>query len=464
MSIKFPSSGRDEATIRSEIKLIQDYIKQNLTGTLSGKPDIYPHQLAIDILAQISTVNPNNSGIHTRETTNPLAKGRTSPWDTTRQLERELIGMLANLYNLPDEELDGYVTSGATEGNLAGLWIGRNLLLGDVSDESGLRPSMPIAVIAARTAHYSVRKVCNLLGLGEGYWRKCPKCGHSHEFVSASDGSGLHLVDVDDNFAIDLYAFEQRLRELSVLGVRHVLVIGTVGTTITGSVDPIKDMCAVLRLANERYGIKSHFHVDAAFGGLVVPFIKGSSDTNSQRSMDWSEWPEVATLCVDWHKMGLVPYGAGTFLCRKNLLTHVQRPVAYSMTGIDTTVVGSRSGAMAAACWAVVQMMGYEGFQEMVSHCMTLAERLRQALENLPEIELLPPAPVNLVAFRFLDKASSASQAREMLARHRIYPDWLSRHGSDCPMEIFPIYLMPHVTADDVEQFVADLLTTFRLE
>lgn len=460
-SLKFPSSGRDEATIRSEIQSIQDYIKQYFAGTLPGKPDIYPHQLAIDTWAELSTVNPNNSGIHTRETTNPLAKGRSSAWDTTRKLERELIGMLADLYNLPETEVDGYVTNGGTEGNLAGLWIGRNLLLGDVSDESGLRPSMPIAVIAARTAHYSVRKVCNLLGLGEGYWRKCPKCGHSHEFVSAPDGSGLQLVDVDDTFAIDLDAFEQRLRELSVLGVRHALVIATVGTTITGSVDPIKDMCALLRSAYDAWGIKSHFHVDAAFGGLVLPFIQGNSHTNSQYAIDWSEWPEVASLCVNWHKMGLVPYGAGTFLCRKNLLTHVQRHVAYSMTGMDTTVVGSRSGAMAAACWAVVQMMGYEGFQVMVSHCMTTAKRLRHALENLPEVELLPPAPVNLVALRLLDKASSTSKTREMLGRHRIYPDWLSRRASDCPEEIFPIYLMPHVTTDDVDRFVADLATTF---
>jgi|ERR671932_2648070 glutamate/tyrosine decarboxylase-like PLP-dependent enzyme len=89
-------------------------------------------------------------------------------------------------------------------------------------------------------------------------------------------------------------------------------------------------------------------------------------------------------------------------------------------------------------------------------------ERLRHALENLPEVELLPPAPVNLVAFRLLDKASSASKTREMLGRHRIYPDCLSRRASDCPEEIFPIYLMPHVTADDVDRFVADLVTTFR--
>jgi hypothetical protein len=101
MSLKFPSSGREEATIRSEINLIQDSIKQYFAGTLPGKPDIYPHQLAIDTWAQLSSVNPNNSGIHTRETTNPLAKGRTSAWDTTRQLERELIGMMADLFDTP---------------------------------------------------------------------------------------------------------------------------------------------------------------------------------------------------------------------------------------------------------------------------------------------------------------------------------------------------------------------------
>lgn len=441
----FPMFGQSEETIKNKLKQVKDSIEERLAGTLPGKPDTYPHSLAIETLAYISELNPNNSGIHTRSLVSDIAQGRSSPWEATRQLEKEVIAQLADLYNLNLDELDGYITSGATEGNLAALWIGRNNLLQTA-------PTTPIAVIAPQTAHYSLRKVCNLLKLGEGNWRLCPQCGHLHELIPAVDGSGLYLVDVDDNFALDLDAFEKRLEQINSLGIKRLLVVATIGTTITGSVDPIPDICHRLRLAKEKYGIISNFHVDAAFGGLVLPFI----DINY---MDWSKWPEVTSLCLDWHKMGLVPYGAGTLLCRKNMVASVQQQVGYTTTGIDATVVGSRSGALAAAIWAVVQVMGVAGFQAMVSHCMKIASHLRDCLKNIPQVEVLPPASVNLVALRFKQKHST--QAKELLTKHRIHSEWLSKSANQCPEEIFPIYLMPHVTTDDVEQFVSDLANSF---
>jgi len=47
-----------------------------------------------------------------------------------------------------------------------------------------------------------------------------------------------------------------------------VALVGIAGTTEFGQVDPIEDLAEI---AEER---SIHLHVDAAFGGFVLPFLK----------------------------------------------------------------------------------------------------------------------------------------------------------------------------------------------
>ena len=47
----------------------------------------------------------------------------------THEFEREVIGLFADLMHLPQDQAWGYVTSGGTEGNMYGLYIGREMFL-----------------------------------------------------------------------------------------------------------------------------------------------------------------------------------------------------------------------------------------------------------------------------------------------------------------------------------------------
>ncbi len=88
-----------------------------------------------------------------------------------------------------------------------------------------------------------------------------------------------------------------------------VCLVGIAGTTEYGMVDPIADLAKIA---------DSHdvfFHVDAAFGGMVIPFLKHPVP------FDFA-LPGVTTIAVDPHKMGLSTIPAGCLLTREPDILH----------------------------------------------------------------------------------------------------------------------------------------------
>ena len=70
----------------------------------------------------------------------------------THETEREVVRVVAELMRLPPDDAWGYVTSGGTEGNMYGIYMGRELL------------GNPIAYFSEDT-HYSVLKILHVLGI-----------------------------------------------------------------------------------------------------------------------------------------------------------------------------------------------------------------------------------------------------------------------------------------------------------
>jgi tyrosine decarboxylase/aspartate 1-decarboxylase len=129
----------------------------------------------------------------------------------------------------------------------------------------------------------------------------------------------------------------------------------------------------------------------------------------------------------------------------------------YPPTGLDATLLGSRSGAAAAACWAVVRAVGFDGFARRARHGMLLAQRLTEQLTNAPGVVALPGSGVNLVPLRLPADPAAAAAVRAVLARHHIHGERLPLAAGRCPIEVYPTYLMPHVRRADVDRFAAEL-------
>ena len=88
-------------------------------------------------------------------------------------------------------------------------------------------------------------------------------------------------------------------------------VVGILGTTYTGELEPIAEICAVLDTLQRDTGLDIPVHVDAASGGFVVPFL------HPQIVWDF-QLPRVASINVSGHKYGLTYPGVGFVVWRNS--------------------------------------------------------------------------------------------------------------------------------------------------
>jgi glutamate decarboxylase len=86
-------------------------------------------------------------------------------------------------------------------------------------------------------------------------------------------------------------------------------VVAILGTTYTGELEPIAEICAALDKLAADGGVDVPVHVDAASGGFVVPFL--------HPELEWDfRLPRVVSINVSGHKYGLTYPGIGFVVWR----------------------------------------------------------------------------------------------------------------------------------------------------
>ena len=212
-------------------------------------------------------------------------------------LEERVVAMLGELLGCPNA--CGYVSTGGTESNIQAIRAARN--------EAGIKEGN---IVVPASAHFSFDKIGDLLSLE------------------------VRKAELDESLKVDISSVEDLLDE------KTVALVGIAGSTEFGQVDPIEDLA---RMAGES-GI--HMHVDAAFGGFVLPFLK--------RKFKWDfSLPAVSSITIDPHKMGLSTIPAGGLLFRgAECLSALETETHYLTRARQASLTGTRSGAAAAATWA----------------------------------------------------------------------------------------------------------------
>jgi len=131
-------------------------------------------------------------------------------------------------------------------------------------------------------------------------------------------------------------------------------VVATMGTTATGSVDPLPE---ILRL-REKYGFR--IHADAAYGGYYAL----ASNLGAAATTAFARIAEVDSIVIDPHKHGLQPYGCGCVLFRDpgvgSLYKHDSPYTYFSSSELhlgEISLECSRPGAAAAALWATQKLL-----------------------------------------------------------------------------------------------------------
>jgi glutamate/tyrosine decarboxylase-like PLP-dependent enzyme len=172
---------------------------------------------------------------------------------------------------------------------------------------------------------------------------------YTHHRISSVLQLQFESVPVDTQARMDMNG----LRELAERGDVGT-VVATMGTTATGSIDPLPEILAL----REKHGFR--VHVDAAYGGYfgLVDNLAGNAKSAFARIA------EVDSIVIDPHKHGLQPYGCGCVLFRDpsvgSLYKHDSPYTYFSSAELhlgEISLECSRPGASAAALWATQKLL-----------------------------------------------------------------------------------------------------------
>lgn len=301
----------------------------------------------------------------------------------TAALERLLIERLGTLFHL--KSAGGYATSGGTESNIQALRLAKALHPG-IAEPNAVVPE---------SAHFSFKKACDILCLE------------------------MRTVPLDSTLRMDAD------QAADMIDSNTVCLVGIAGTTEYGMVDPIADLAAI---ASER---DLFFHVDAAFGGMVIPFL------DHPIAFDFA-LPGVTSIAVDPHKMGMSTIPCGCLLVRDpSMLSALNIDTPYLSVKQEFTLSGTRPGAPVAGALAVLEYFGIEGMRAIVAGCMKNTQRLIDGMETFGIKRAVTP-DVNVATFI----------CKDVPVRWTV--SW-TRRGH------LRIVCMPHVHRDRIEAFLQDI-------
>jgi tyrosine decarboxylase/aspartate 1-decarboxylase len=313
------------------------------------------------------------------------------------ELETRSIKMMGELLGCPDAV--GYISTGGTESNIQAIRAARSA--------SRLRDGN---IVVPASAHFSFDKIGDLLNLE------------------------IRKADLDENLRADLASLE------SLVDDRTIAIVGIAGTTEFGQVDPIDQMG---KIAIEK-GV--HLHVDAAFGGFVLPFLDIDFKWDFRVS-------GVSTITIDPHKMGMSTIPAGGLLFRKlDRMSVLEADTHYLTVARQASLTGTRSGAAAAATYAVMMHLGKSGFKNVVRYCMELTSHLVKGAREIGVSPVIEPV-LNVVAL----KVKSPVEVRSELIKR----DWHVSMTRE-PNRALRLILMPHITHENIEFFLEDLEATLK--
>ncbi|MDV8021181.1 glutamate decarboxylase [Rhodococcus sp. IEGM 1330] len=162
-------------------------------------------------------------------------------------------------------------------------------------------------------------------------------------------------------------------------------VVAILGTTFTGELEPVQEICAELDRIASSGGPDVPVHVDAASGGFVVPFL--------YPELEWDfRLPRVKSINASGHKYGLTYPGIGFAVWRskEDLPEDLVFRVNYLGGDMPTfTLNFSRPGNQVIGQYYNFLRLGRSGYTEIMKALRDTAVRVSRHLDKHPDIEVI---------------------------------------------------------------------------
>ncbi|XP_035674164.1 tryptophan decarboxylase-like [Branchiostoma floridae] len=287
------------------------------------------------------------------------------------QMENRLIKWVADLFGYPAGHA-GNISSGGSLATLTALAVARD------SRELKAADFHRCVVYCSEFTHYAVQKGLRAVGMREAIMKTPP---------------------VDKELKMTAAALERQINDDKKAGLLPFLVVATVGTTLTGSVDPLNDIADVC----DRHQL--WLHVDAAYGGFfalcdeVKQLFVGVERSDS--------------IVVNPHKGLFLPSGVGVLVVKdgkklqeccfseqtSSVFKGMQFFSADHLSPCELSFELTRS-FRGAQMWLPLKMFGVGVFRAALEEKLLLARYFYGKLKETGEFELPLEPEVSVVVFR----------------------------------------------------------------
>lgn len=282
------------------------------------------------------------------------------------EVELHTIDWLRQICGLPETAF-GLLVSGGSVANLTALAVARRVRLGDQISRG--------VVYYSDQTHSAVERALRILGFSRRRWRRLPS---------------------DDTFRLPLGDLERAVAADREAGLVPFCVVANAGTTNTGAVDPLEELARFCR----EQGL--WLHADGAYGAAAALSERGRKLL--------AGLGEVDSLALDPHKWLFQPFEAGCVLVRHG--EHLRETFrimppyledVYRHEGVNFCDYGIQltRSFRALKLWMSLKVFGVAAFRRAIERGFELAELAESRLRANPVWEIVSPAQMAVVCFRY---------------------------------------------------------------
>jgi glutamate/tyrosine decarboxylase-like PLP-dependent enzyme len=221
---------------------------------------------------------------------------------------------------------------------------------------------------------------------------------------------------------------EEAIAEDGKTGCFPLVIVGTAGTTSTGSIDPLPKLAAVARKQG------AWLHIDAAWGGAACLSPKLRKHIAGIELADSVTW--------DAHKWLSVPYAAGMFFCRHP--EAVRRAFSMQTSYMPGNVPGALDPYATTLQWTRKTMglkvfmslaeLGIDGYRRVIEHQASIGTLLRRRLKQRG-YEVVNDTPLPLSCFTHPlvreGKITTTNVLKEIYARGKVWISDVTPDGNE---------------------------------
>jgi tyrosine decarboxylase/aspartate 1-decarboxylase len=311
----------------------------------------------------------------------------------TKEMENKLLSFYKDLLNAPNSSA-GLICSGGTESNITAIWIAKKL--------TGKNE-----IIIPESAHFSFEKIGSLMNMK------------------------LIHVTLDENFNLNISELKKKISN------NTAAVIGIAGSTELGLIDPIPELSDIC-IDNDIF-----LHIDAAFGGFVIPFLK--KENNNITDFDF-KIKGVSSISIDAHKMGYSAIPLGALIIRnKQWLEDISVSTPYISSNRQAGLLATRSGGPVAAAYAITRYLGKEGYKDLIKRCMATTKYTENRICELG-LELVIKPTLNVLGI----KLKNPSKVVKKLTELKWKVNKMER------LSAIRIVIMPQISNEIIDKFIPD--------